>query len=304
MDSSYYRQQLQLLLEVLPYIAEEKTFALKGGTLINLFIQDLPRISVDIDLTYLPLEDRETSHRGIDRALRSITNRLRSVLKLKVQSHTPNYSKYISRLYVASKEASIKIEPNLILRGSVYPSKQYDLVHTAQEQFGEFITITGLSEADIYAGKFCAALDRQHPRDLFDVKILFENGGITDEMRKAFVIYLVSSNRPMDELLRPNLIDISDIFQKEFLGMTSSPIALEELTRARDRLIEYLQNSLSPEERSFIISVAEGAPVWKMIEFSHVRDLPAIRWKLFNVQKMDVQKKNEAIRRLREVLEI
>ena len=54
--TSIYYKQVQLLMDVIPFIAKEETFALKGGTAINLFIQDLPRLSVDIDLTYLPVE--------------------------------------------------------------------------------------------------------------------------------------------------------------------------------------------------------------------------------------------------------
>jgi hypothetical protein len=46
------------LIRVLPSIAEEACFALKGGTAINLFVRDMPRLSVDIDLTYLPVQPR------------------------------------------------------------------------------------------------------------------------------------------------------------------------------------------------------------------------------------------------------
>ena len=56
-----YRGQVALLIRALPLVAEEPAFALKGGTAINLFVRDLPRLSVDIDLTYLPVEDRAIS---------------------------------------------------------------------------------------------------------------------------------------------------------------------------------------------------------------------------------------------------
>ncbi len=61
-----------------------------------------------------------------------------------------------------------------------------------------------LSFADLYGGKICAALDRQHPRDLFDIKLLSEARGLNEEVSQAFVIYLASHNRPMSELLSPN----------------------------------------------------------------------------------------------------
>lgn len=64
-----YRQQVALLLRVLPFVEEERAFALKGGTAINLFVRDMPRLSVDIDLTWLPVEDRATSLAAINAAM-------------------------------------------------------------------------------------------------------------------------------------------------------------------------------------------------------------------------------------------
>jgi len=65
-----FTQQAALLVSVLPLVAEEECFALKGGPAINLFIRDLPRLSVDIDLTYLPVADRAGSLEAIDAALK------------------------------------------------------------------------------------------------------------------------------------------------------------------------------------------------------------------------------------------
>ena len=61
-----YVAQVRLLLSVLPDIAREPVFALKGGTAINLFYRDMPRLSVDIDLTYLPVADRQSSLEDMD----------------------------------------------------------------------------------------------------------------------------------------------------------------------------------------------------------------------------------------------
>ena len=75
-----YRRQVSLLLRVLPAVAKEECFALKGGTAINLFVRDLPRLSVDIDLTYLPIEPRATSLSNIDAAMRRIAAKLRATI--------------------------------------------------------------------------------------------------------------------------------------------------------------------------------------------------------------------------------
>ena len=69
MIAESYRKQVELLLHVLPYVAEVECFALKGGTAINLFHDNMPRLSVDIDLTYIPIEDRKTALAGITAGL-------------------------------------------------------------------------------------------------------------------------------------------------------------------------------------------------------------------------------------------
>ena len=96
--SDLYRRQVALLLRVLPFVAEEKNFALKGGTAINLFIRDMPRLSVDIDLTYLPVQERAASLAGIDTALRRISARVRdkissiSAICLPMRASTRRYA--------------------------------------------------------------------------------------------------------------------------------------------------------------------------------------------------------------------
>jgi len=72
MSTTPYREQVALLLRVLPIIGREEAFALKGGTAINLFVRDLPRLSVDIDLTFLPLVDRVAALSAIREALQRV----------------------------------------------------------------------------------------------------------------------------------------------------------------------------------------------------------------------------------------
>ena len=75
--SSVYVQKVELLLRLIPIVMEEDVFAIHGGTAINLFLKNLPRYSVDIDLTYIPLADRETSMSDINSHLKSICDRRR-----------------------------------------------------------------------------------------------------------------------------------------------------------------------------------------------------------------------------------
>jgi len=70
--SKYYEAQVDLLLEVLPVVAKHRNFAIKGGTALNLFYLDMPRLSVDIDLCYLPVKDRKESFGEIHAMLKDI----------------------------------------------------------------------------------------------------------------------------------------------------------------------------------------------------------------------------------------
>jgi len=107
-----YRRQVDLLVRTLPYVAEEECFALKGGTAINLFVRDLPRLSVDIDLTYLPIADRDQSLAEIGDALRRISVRIQSVMKgIRVTESTPATQQTINKLILRTPDrVQIKIE--------------------------------------------------------------------------------------------------------------------------------------------------------------------------------------------------
>ena len=136
---------------------------------------------------------------------------------------------------------------------------------SAQSRFRAGARITTLADADLYGGKLCAALDRQHPRDLFDVRLLLRNEGITPAIRRAFVVYLASHTRPMHELLQPNLIDITDAFERQFIGMTLDPVTIDELVDARHDLVEILVPSLDDSEKTFLLSMKSGDPDWGVL---------------------------------------
>lgn len=232
--SEPYRRQVFLLVQVLPLVAEEDCFALKGGTAINLFIRDLPRLSVDIDLTYVPLADRETSLAAIDAAMKRIADRIRAgVPRSDVQSGGGAGADTVTKLTIRTPDAQVKLEVTPVLRGCVYDPETRAVSRRVEDEFG-FVEMQLVSFADLYAGKIVAALDRQHPRDLFDVRDLLANEGIDGELRKAFIIYMMSHNRPMGEVLAPTRKDISQEFERGFVGMTETPVTLDELIEARE----------------------------------------------------------------------
>ncbi len=156
--------------------------------------------------------------------------------------------------------------------------------------------------ADLYAGKICAALDRQHPRDLFDIKWLLENEGLTDEIRKAFLVYLSSHNRPMGELLRPQYKDISTIYAGEFANMTETDVPLEELVAVREYLVEIIRQGLTDNEKDFLLSFKSREPDWTLLDLEGVSELPAIKWKQINLAKMPEKKHKLALDKLADIL--
>lgn len=301
-DSPYFRQA-QLMLRVIPHVAAEACFALKGGTAINLFVRDMPRLSVDIDLTYLPLEPRDAALANIGEALSRIAAAIQNTVPgATVQEVRAQGAEHVSKLIVSTAEATIKIEPNLVLRGSVFSPVERDLSELAERLFEASATANTLAVADLYGGKLCAALDRQHPRDLFDVKILMENEGITDEIRTAFVVYLASHDRPMSELLDPNRNDFRLLFDQEFAGMVAGDVEYDELVAVRDRLVESIHNTLTENEKRFLLSLKQGQPEWERLPVPGVDQLPGVQWKLINIRKMETKKRAEAIRKLQSVL--
>jgi predicted nucleotidyltransferase component of viral defense system len=170
-SSPYYRQ-VELLVRALPYVADEPCFALRGGTAINLFHLPMPRLSVDIDLTYVPIEERGESLANARQALQRIANTMISSspqLKARFQRNKEDEL----RVVVTEPDAQVAIELSPVMRGCIHEPMQLDVHAAVQREFG-FASMAVLQPPDLYGGKICAALDRQHPRDLFDIKLLLD----------------------------------------------------------------------------------------------------------------------------------
>lgn len=284
--------QSRLVMDVLPFIAEEKVFALKGGTAINFFIRDLPRLSVDIDLTYCPIESRDATLKKSNDAFDRIIDKLKNRLGVHIVLQRDRKGEFVAKVDVQSKYAQIKIEPNFVFRGSVFPVKELQTQSKVAETLERTVKMQVLSFEDLYAGKLCATLNRQHPRDLFDMKLLLDNEGISDEMRKAFVVYLASDSRPINELLNPNLHDFSLNYQSEFSGMTNIEIGAQELVDIRDYLCKNIIKILSDNEKQFLLSLIRMEPKWDLLSLPvDINDLPGIKFKILNLESMEPKKR-------------
>jgi len=280
-----YAAQVQLLVRILPFVADEAAFALKGGTAINLFYRDMPRLSVDIDLVYLPIEDRSTSLGNIDAVLERIVEQISAELVGAKAERIAGGGQNETRLLVRQGPVEVKVETSPVLRGTAHPVAHKRVTQSVQAAFG-FAEMQVVAFEDLFAGKLTAALDRQHPRDLYDVKLLYENEGLTDDLFRTFLIYLASSGRPPHELLDPNLLDLDKPFSNEFEGMTNEPVTIGALVATRKRLIADVQSRLDKSAATFLRSLIDGVPDFDVIGLPQAAQLPAVRWKVQNLLKL------------------
>ncbi len=280
-----YLDSARLLTRVAPLVLGDDTFAIKGGTAINMFVRDMPRLSVDLDLVFpdhtLP---REQALKRINEAIRQSVARLK---KQGFQTHAPvSADAGETKLLVRQAAVEVKIEVNFVMRGTVNPVRMASLTQNARDTLQADLEIPVVSLEDVYGGKLVAAMDRQHPRDLFDVMQLFAHEGITAGIRRAFVVYLASHNRPVHEVLFPSLRDIRREFEHNFAGMTVEPVELDALLAARERMVRELQQSLTVDERRFLMSLVAAEPEWKLLNVPHLEQLPGLRWKLRNLERL------------------
>lgn len=278
-----YRRQVALLIRVMPLVFKIKDFAVHGGTAINLFHRNLPRYSVDIDVTYIPLEDRETSLKNINSHLSSLKNAIeRAVPGIRVM-HKPE----VWKLQCFKDGTTIKIEVNGTKRGIIGDIEKLQLCEKARDEFGMTCYANIVSWSQLFGGKIAAALSRQHPRDLFDCR------GITNSdfeaVKDGFMLCLLGSDKPIIESLQPNMIDQQDALDNQFDGMTYEPFNYADYQRSRTNLIEIVNNGFTDEDKQFLISFEEGNPDWSKCCAGDLSGYPSVKWKLVNIARLKTQ---------------
>lgn len=281
MDKSYLRQA-ELVVRCIPAIAAEECFALKGGTAINLFELDLPRLSVDIDLAFLPAAERVTAIAEIDAALSRIAGRLQARGVAARLRGTDEARKIVC----SANGAEIKIEPNYILRGTVRPARRIELSPKMAGLVGLSAEMTVLSREELYGGKFCAALDRQHPRDLFDVAQFFKRGGSVRDVKDGFLALAMGHNRPLHELLAPHPLNQSATFAVQFAGMSDVPFSLAEHETVFKRLVVEIDEALTQEDRRRLVAFTALEADADIFGIPGLEKLPAIQWKRRNLETL------------------
>jgi len=286
-----YTDRVRLLVEILPALAQEPHFALKGGTAINLFEHDLPRLSVDIDLAWLPMHDYAGDAKRIGEALGRLADVLRSrPLQLQVQLSAGEGAN-VTRLVASRGRARVQLETTPVMRGTVHPVRNMVVRPSVQEAFG-FASVQVLSFADLYAGKLAAALSRQHPRDLFDVGLLLDDERTDRVLWRTFLVYLTCSPKPSWEMLAPRMpTDFAATFETHFKGMTAEPIEVSVLLDIHERLLARVSSWLDEPSCAFLRSIEDQRPDFDLIELPQAADLPGVRRKLHNLaQRTDAKR--------------
>lgn len=292
-----YRRQVALLIRIMPSVFRIKDFAVHGGTAINLFYKNMPRYSVDIDLTYIPITDRRTSIDVINTHLTQLKQMIeRTVPGIKVV-HKPD----VLKLQCSYEGAMVKIEVNGTKRGIIGATGDHMLCARAQNEFQMGCKARIVSFSQLYGGKITAALSRQHPRDLFDCKYM-EVDNFKD-VKDGFMLCLLGSDKPIIESLRPNSIDQTEALEKQFAGMSDVPFSYADYEDARINLVKMVNDNLDSADKDFLLSFEVGNPIWNLCCAGDLSAYPSVRWKQQNIIKLkeiNPQKHLDGINKLRE----
>jgi len=284
MEKSYV-DTVRLMLDVAPEVFASGRVAMKGGTALNFFVQDMPRLSVDIDVVFVPHQTpRDTALAEIANELSALQTRLnRRGIKAELASSKTGDE---TKLFARRDRVEVKIEINHVFRGTLLPVGTRSLTKTASDLFTTALAVPTLAVAELYGSKLVAAMDRQHPRDLFDVHGMFQRFGLTPEIVECFVGYIAGHNRPVHEVLGSRDIDLARPFDNEFAGMEREPVSLRVLEEARIRLRRELAVALTADHKRFLIGLVAGQPPWEAMQCRHLAELPAIQWKLQNLARL------------------
>ncbi|MFA5973288.1 MAG: nucleotidyl transferase AbiEii/AbiGii toxin family protein [Lentimicrobiaceae bacterium] len=282
MINPQFYKQADLLIRIIPEISREKDVALHGGLAINLFYNEMPRLSVDIDLTFLPTGPRDADLTMIISICNRIKERLlQTIPGIKIKENNEDKEEY--KLFCSLGNAEVKVEVNTINRGVYSNTNLLPLCKKAQQIFKRFCDIQVVPAGQLFGGKIVAALDRQHPRDLYDVKQMMETIGYTDAIAEGFLFCLLSSKRPFYEILHPSLLDHRATLASQFNGMTDEVFSYEMYESTRLQLIKDVILHMSNESRDLLINFSSGQPEWHHYDYGR---FPGIQWKLQNIRRL------------------
>lgn len=275
-----YKKQVALLIRIMPSVYRIQDFAVHGGTAINLFHKNMPRYSVDIDITYIPVLDRDESLKAINAHLVELKQMIEKTIPGIRVTHKPD----VWKLLCVKDGATVKIEVNGTKRGIIGATEDKTLCAKAQTEFNMGCTARVVSFTQLYGGKISAALSRQHPRDLFDCKYMPIDS--LDQAKDGLMLCLLGSDKPILESLQPNPVDQTEALKNQFEGMTDVPFSYEDYEATRKELIEKVNQLFIKEDKEFLISFEQGEPEWDRCCTGDLSEFPSVKWKLQNILKL------------------
>lgn len=271
---------MALLIRIMPSVYKIKEFAVHGGTAINLFHRNLLRYSVDIDVTYIPIEDRQQSLASINQKLLEVKKNIEKTIPGVVVKHKPDVWKLLCTL----GDATVKIEVNATKRGIIGDVVELPLCEKARNEFSMGCKARTVSFSQLYGGKITAALSRQHPRDLFDCKYMELQS--FDDVKNGFMLCLLGSDKPIIESLQPHDIDQTEALENQFQGMTETPFGYEDYLESRTALLSLVNGGLTITDKEFLLSFEQGEPDWNKCCAGDLSQYPSVQWKLLNIGKL------------------
>jgi len=275
-----YKTQVALLIRIIPSVYMIKNFAIHGGTAINLFHKDMPRYSVDIDITYMPVTERDESLKAINAHLLELKQMIEKTIPGIRVTHKPD----VWKLLCVKDGAAVKIEVNGTKRGIIGVTEDKQLCSKARSEFSMGCEARVVSFTELYGGKISAALSRQHPRDLFDCKYMPLDS--LDHAKDGLIFCLLGSDKPIIESLQPNIVDQQEALLNQFAGMTDLPFSYTDYEAIRSELIEKVNKILTEDDRKFLVSFESGEPEWEKCCAGDLSEYPSIKWKLQNIVKL------------------
>lgn len=280
MNNEVYRKQVSLLIRIMPSVYHIKDFAVHGGTAINLFHKNMSRYSVDIDLTYIPIQERTESLTVINQHLIN----LKALIEKSIPGILVVHKPAVWKLLCTRNGATVKIEVNGTKRGIIGMVEELLLCEKARREFNMSCKARTVSFSQLYGGKIAAALSRQHPRDLFDCKYM--NIESFEEVKDGFMLCLLGSDKPIIESLNPNSLNQAEALENQFEGMSDTLFSYVDYEDSRANLIRLVNEGLTDEDKEFLFSFESGTPDWSKCCAGNLSDYPSVKWKLQNIQTL------------------
>lgn len=297
LEKAIYLLNLLERLQSHPFL--KGRLALKGGTAVNLFVFDVPRLSVDIDLNYIGAVEREAmlaERPRVEKAIRAVCRREGLSVRHVPEEHAGG--KWSLRYESAAGQGgNLEVDLNYMFRVPLWPVATRD-----SRSVGSYRAV-GISVLDIHelaAGKLTALLSRRQPRDLFDVHQLLRRGGLDRErLRLVFVVYGATSRRDWRTVSVDDVAFDAYELQNHLIPLLRGDTAASA-ARARDfggRLVEECRQAL---DVVLPLSEAEGGFLDHLLERGEIRPSlltqdealaerirrqPLLHWKALNVRQ-------------------